>query len=62
MNGGGRKQMGLKKGIAKLRSCQTPAGYSSSCTQAVEQYGCLDFSMANIRRTNFLAACEMAIL
>lgn len=55
MNGGGEKRW-LKKGIAKLRSCQTPAGYSSSCTQEAKQYGCPDFSMAKIRRTNFLAA------
>ena len=55
MNGGGEKEI-AQKGIAKLRSCQTPAGYSSSCTQAAKQYGCLDFSIANIRRTNFLAA------
>lgn len=56
------KSKWFKKGIAKLRSCQTPAAYSSSCAQAAEQYGCLDFSMANIRRTNFLAAWEIATL
>ncbi|GAB2046036.1 hypothetical protein AGATL06_25350 [Agathobaculum sp. TL06] len=61
MNGGGEKRW-LKKGIAKLRSCQTSAGYLSSCAQASEQYGCLDFSMANIRRTNFLVAWEIATL
>ena len=33
MNGGEEKRC-LRKGIAKLKSCQTPAGYSSSCTQA----------------------------
>ena len=33
-----------------------PAGYSSSCTQATKRYGCLDFSIANIRRTNFFVA------
>ena len=43
------KKRWLKKGIAKLRSCQTPAGYSSSCTQEAKQYGCPDFSMAKIR-------------
>ena len=52
----GEEKRCLRKGIAKLRSCQTPAGYLSSCTQAAKQYGRLDFSMANIRRTNFLAA------
>ena len=55
MNGGGEKRW-LKKGIAKLRPCQTPTGYLSCCAQAAEQYGFLDFSMANISRTNFLAA------
>lgn len=50
------KKDGSKKVVAKLRSYQTPAGYLSSCTQAAEQYGCLDFSMANISRTNFLVA------
>ena len=50
------KKRWLKKGIAKLRPCQAPAGYSSSCTQAAEQYGCRDFSKAKIKRTNFLAA------
>ena len=55
MNGGGEKEI-AQKGIAKLRSCQAPAGYSGSCTQAAKQYGCLDFSKAKIKRTNFLAA------
>nr|DAL97004.1 MAG TPA: hypothetical protein [Caudoviricetes sp.] len=35
MNGGGKKRW-LKKGIAKPRSLRTPAGYSSSCTQAAK--------------------------
>ena len=61
MNGGGKKET-AQKGIAKLRPCQTPAGYSSSCTQVAEQYGCLVFSMANISRTNFLVAWESATL
>ena len=61
MNGGGEKRW-FKKGIAKLRSCQTPAGYSSSFTQAAKQYGCLDFSIAKIKRTSFLAAWESATL
>ena len=50
------KKRWLKKGKAKLRPCLSPAGYSSSCTQAAEQYGCLDFTKAKIKRTNFLAA------
>ena len=56
------KSKWFKKGIAKLRSCQTPAGYSSSCAQAANRYGCRDFSMAKIRRTSFLAAWEIATL
>ena len=55
------KKRRLKNGIAKLKSCQAPAGYLSSCPQAVEQYGCRDFSKAKIERT-FFAAREMAIL
>ncbi len=61
MNGGGQRQM-VERDIAKLKSLQTLAGFSSSCVYATARYGCRDFSMAKISRTSFLAAWEIATL
>ena len=60
MNVGGDKRR-FKKGIAKQRPRKAPANYQKD-NQAVKRYAALDFSIANMRRTNFLAAGERAIL
>ena len=54
MNVGGDKRR-FKKGIAKQRPRKAPANYQKD-NQAVKRYAALDFSIANMRRTNFLVA------